>query len=92
MMKGRTQSLKRCPYFHPTESELYQELLTDDSGSGGYCYCYGYGTGYLRVATVQELKEFCLRDLHVHCPVYNWLQENGRLSLARTHHGTMPGA
>jgi hypothetical protein len=83
----QVESKNTCPYFRRPESKLYRELVTNDPGSAGYCYCHGYGMGYFRVATVHELREFCLGDLHVRCPVYDWLRENGRLGLVRKQSG-----
>jgi hypothetical protein len=73
------EKLEACPYFQRAKSPLYKGTAIDEQS--GYGYCYAYGTGYLRVPSVLELKEYCLGDLHFRCPAYNWLKEKGRLSL-----------
>jgi hypothetical protein len=86
----QTEASWTCPYFHQTESSLYFRSTMDEPSL--YGYCHAYGIGYLRVASVQELNEYCKQNRHVRCPVYEWLLLNGRLSLVvnpkSQHHST----
>ena len=68
-----------CPYFHQAKPRgRSRSNPTEPDGLG---YCHAYGSGYLRVASLQELDQYCRQSLHVRCPVYEWLRFNGRLSL-----------
>jgi hypothetical protein len=68
-----------CPYFH--EAKPRGRSRSNSAESDGLGYCYAYGSGYLRVASLQELNHHCRQSFHVRCPVYEWLRFNGRLSL-----------
>jgi len=82
-----TTALRACPYFRQMKVASYFRRSAVDEAIG-YGYCHAYGTDYLRIASVQELNEYCKRDLHVCCPVYEWLRLKGRLSLVVSSRGS----